>query len=258
MDVSGKLLPPGEFGEVVIRGRNVTAGYENNPDANAAGLHQWLVPHRRPGVARRAGLSAPDRAAQGAHQPRRREDQPDRGGYGADGPSGGRAVPDFRACRTPMLGEEVAAAVVLREGMSVPDHELRDFASARLAAFKVPRKIVFLHRDSEGRDRQAAAHRAGREARLVRMRIGVFGAGAIGGLLGAKLAAGRGGCHVHRARPASRGDAGERRPLHQRRRDDHRASALSRRCGRGGDAGLCRRDAEGAFAARRRAADRAA
>ena len=28
-------LPPGEIGEIVIRGDNVTAGYENNPKANA-------------------------------------------------------------------------------------------------------------------------------------------------------------------------------------------------------------------------------
>ena len=40
--------------------------------------------------------------------------------------------------------EEVAAAVVLRDGKQVSERELRDFASKRLADFKVPRKIVFL------------------------------------------------------------------------------------------------------------------
>jgi acyl-CoA synthetase (AMP-forming)/AMP-acid ligase II len=42
------------------------------------------------------------------------------------------------------LGEEVAAAVVLNEGAALTEQELRDFAAARLAQFKVPRKIVFL------------------------------------------------------------------------------------------------------------------
>jgi acyl-CoA synthetase (AMP-forming)/AMP-acid ligase II len=42
------------------------------------------------------------------------------------------------------LGEEVAAAVVLREGQSATEQELRSFASTRLADFKVPKKIVFL------------------------------------------------------------------------------------------------------------------
>ena len=43
-----------------------------------------------------------------------------------------------------MLGEEVAAAVVLREGMTVDEPELRAFVRARLADFKVPRRILFL------------------------------------------------------------------------------------------------------------------
>ena len=44
----------------------------------------------------------------------------------------------------PMLGEDVAAAVVLREGASATEQDLHGFVSERLAAFKTPRKIVFL------------------------------------------------------------------------------------------------------------------
>ena len=40
----GKLLPAGEIGEVVIRGENVTLGYENNPKANAEGfINGWFL-----------------------------------------------------------------------------------------------------------------------------------------------------------------------------------------------------------------------
>ena len=42
------------------------------------------------------------------------------------------------------LGEDVAAAVVLREGATVTERELRSFLSTKLAAFKMPRKILFL------------------------------------------------------------------------------------------------------------------
>jgi len=43
------------------------------------------------------------------------------------------------------LGEEVAAAVVLREGgAGASEGELRDLVRARLADFKVPRRIVFV------------------------------------------------------------------------------------------------------------------
>jgi acyl-coenzyme A synthetase/AMP-(fatty) acid ligase len=44
----------------------------------------------------------------------------------------------------------VAAAIVLREGVAATDHELREFAGLRLAAFKVPRKIVFLDEIPKG------------------------------------------------------------------------------------------------------------
>ena len=42
------------------------------------------------------------------------------------------------------LGEEPAAAVVTSEGVELSEGELREFLAERLAAFKVPRKIVFL------------------------------------------------------------------------------------------------------------------
>jgi acyl-CoA synthetase (AMP-forming)/AMP-acid ligase II len=48
------------------------------------------------------------------------------------------------------LGEEVAAAVVLREGQIVSERELRDFAALKLAAFKVPRRIVILEEIPKG------------------------------------------------------------------------------------------------------------
>jgi acyl-CoA synthetase (AMP-forming)/AMP-acid ligase II len=48
------------------------------------------------------------------------------------------------------LGEEVAAAVVLRENAACAENDLRAFASQRLADFKVPRKIVFLEEIPKG------------------------------------------------------------------------------------------------------------
>jgi acyl-coenzyme A synthetase/AMP-(fatty) acid ligase len=44
----------------------------------------------------------------------------------------------------PKLGEDVAAVVVLKEGKSATEPELRDFVGGRLADFKVPRKILFM------------------------------------------------------------------------------------------------------------------
>jgi len=42
------------------------------------------------------------------------------------------------------LGEDVAAAAVLHEGASATERELRAFLSQRIAAYKTPKKILFL------------------------------------------------------------------------------------------------------------------
>jgi len=54
------------------------------------------------------------------------------------------AVPDAR------LGEEVIAVVVRRTGSTLSERDLREFASRRLAPFKVPRRVVFLEQIPKG------------------------------------------------------------------------------------------------------------
>ena len=44
----------------------------------------------------------------------------------------------------PKLGEEVAAAVVLRDGAIADEAAIRAFCETRLASFKVPRRVVIL------------------------------------------------------------------------------------------------------------------
>jgi acyl carrier protein len=50
----------------------------------------------------------------------------------------------------PSLGEDVGAAIVLRAGQMVSAPELRQFAAASLADFKVPRQIVFVNEIPKG------------------------------------------------------------------------------------------------------------
>jgi acyl-coenzyme A synthetase/AMP-(fatty) acid ligase len=49
-----------------------------------------------------------------------------------------------------MLGEDVAAVVVLKPGAIATERDLRSFAGQRLADMKVPRKIVFLDEIPKG------------------------------------------------------------------------------------------------------------
>jgi acyl-CoA synthetase (AMP-forming)/AMP-acid ligase II len=143
MDEDGALLPQGAVGEVVIRGPNVTAGYENNPEANAKAFTKgWF----RTGD---QGMFDPDGYLMLTG---RLKELINRGGekvspLEVDGVlSAHPAVAQVLTFAMPhaKLGEEVAAAVVLREGATLTERELRDFASKHLADFKVPRKVVFL------------------------------------------------------------------------------------------------------------------
>ena len=43
-----------------------------------------------------------------------------------------------------MLGEEIAAAIVLHEGSNTTEREIRDFVALHLVHFKVPRHVLFL------------------------------------------------------------------------------------------------------------------
>jgi acyl-CoA synthetase (AMP-forming)/AMP-acid ligase II len=149
MDADGNLLPPRELGEVVIRGRNVTAGYENNPDANASAFtNGWFRTGDQGFLDEQGYLRLTGRL----------KELINRGGEKISPIEVDTVLMDHPAvaqCLTfamphEMLGEEVAAAVVLREDATATDHELRDFLSERLAPFKVPRKIIFLEEIPKG------------------------------------------------------------------------------------------------------------
>jgi acyl-CoA synthetase (AMP-forming)/AMP-acid ligase II len=48
------------------------------------------------------------------------------------------------------LGEEVGAVLILKEGARATESEIREFASKRLADFKVPRRVLFLDEIPKG------------------------------------------------------------------------------------------------------------
>ena len=143
MAANGQLLPAGEEGEIAIRGENVTAGYLNNPQANAAAFCRgWL---------RTGDLGVMD--ADGYVQVTgRKKEIINRGGEKVtplevdEALLGHPAVEQACAFALPhtTLGEEVGAAVVLAEASAVSERELRAFVADRLADFKVPRRILFV------------------------------------------------------------------------------------------------------------------
>jgi acyl-CoA synthetase (AMP-forming)/AMP-acid ligase II/acyl carrier protein len=143
MDEEGRLLEPGIEGEIVIRGENVTPGYLDNPAANEQAF--------RDGWFRTGDLGAFDEDGYLRITGRLKE-MINRGGekiaprevdeallhHPAVAQAVAFAIPDSR------LGEDVGAAVVLKDGMQVSAAELRRFAADHLADFKVPSEIVFV------------------------------------------------------------------------------------------------------------------
>ncbi|MSO90337.1 MAG: AMP-dependent synthetase [Acetobacteraceae bacterium] len=143
MSEAGDILPAGDLGEVVIRGRNVTAGYENNTSANASAFTDGWFRTGDQGVIDAGGY---------LRLTGRLKELINRGGEKISPLEVDTVImdhPSVEQCLTfamphDRLGEEVAAAIVLRPGLTATDMELRAFAAQRLAAFKVPRKIIFL------------------------------------------------------------------------------------------------------------------
>jgi thioesterase domain-containing protein len=137
----GERLPPGEVGEIAIRGPSVFPDYADNPEANAAAFtNGWFRTGDEGAVDEEGFLTLQGRTKEIINR-------------------GGEKVSPFEvdeallrhaevrqavafALPHDRLGEEVAAAVVLAPGSSADARELQDYVAEQLAPFKVPRRIV--------------------------------------------------------------------------------------------------------------------
>ncbi|MEK7403181.1 MAG: acyl--CoA ligase [Gemmatimonadota bacterium] len=142
-DIDGKTVPVGATGEIVIRGSNVMREYENNPQANADAFYgDWF----------RTGDQGTMDADGYVSITGRLKEIINRGGEKISPREVDEILMEHPAVHQcvcfgmphDMLGEEVAAAIVLKQGAQATDKELREFAKVKLADFKVPRKIVIL------------------------------------------------------------------------------------------------------------------
>jgi acyl-CoA synthetase (AMP-forming)/AMP-acid ligase II len=138
MDAQGRHLPAGERGEVVIRGPNVVAGYESNPEANATSfVDGWFRTGDQGFLDADGYLTLTGRLKEminrGGEKISPREIDEVLLGH----PAVAEAV-CFGAPH-PTWGEEVAAAVVLREAAT--ESELLAYCKERLSDFKRPKRI---------------------------------------------------------------------------------------------------------------------
>ena len=150
MGEGGALLARGEVGEIVIRGPNVTRGYEANDKANAEAFVDGWFRTGDQGVMDADGyLSLTGRLKEIINRGGEKISPREVDEILMDHPAVAQVV--CFAMPHPKLGEEVAAVVVLREGASATtERELQAFVGGRAADFKVPAKILFMDEIPKG------------------------------------------------------------------------------------------------------------
>jgi fatty-acyl-CoA synthase len=142
VDAEGRDVPAGEPGEILFRGPNITPGYYNNPEATAAALTAagWL---RSGDIARRDEDGyyyivgrIKDMYISGGENVYPAEVEAALSNHPAVLEAAVFGVADQR------WGEVGHAAIRLRPAQSLDERELRAFARANLAAYKVPKYVT--------------------------------------------------------------------------------------------------------------------
>jgi acyl-CoA synthetase (AMP-forming)/AMP-acid ligase II/acyl carrier protein len=148
-DDGGNILPCGQSGQIVVRGPGLVSGYDGNPEATRdAFTDGWFKTgdlgfFDDEGYLFLAGRSREVINRGGEKITPREVDE-----VLLEHPAVAEAV--TFAAPHPTLGEDVAAAVVLRPRAKATANQLRQYAKARLAAFKIPRQVLFVKEIPKG------------------------------------------------------------------------------------------------------------
>jgi acyl-CoA synthetase (AMP-forming)/AMP-acid ligase II len=140
MDEGGNHLPTDERGEVVIRGPNVIGGYENNPEANASSfVDGWFRTGDQGYLDADGYLTLTGRIKELINRGGEKISPREIDEVLLTHPAVAEAV--CFGVPHPTWGEEVAAAVVLRETASESESGLIAYCRERLAEYKRPKQI---------------------------------------------------------------------------------------------------------------------
>ncbi len=137
---NGEDLDQGEVGEIVIKGHNVMKGYYNRPDATEESIKDgWFSTGDMAKIDEDGYFFIVDR----------KKDMIIRGGYNVYPREVEEVLYEHPAVREvavvgipdDSLGEEVGAAVALKDGEEVSTEDLQAFVKEEVASYKYPRKI---------------------------------------------------------------------------------------------------------------------
>jgi acyl-CoA synthetase (AMP-forming)/AMP-acid ligase II len=148
-ETDGRLLPPGEVGEIVIRGPNVTRGYRGNEAATASAFTDgWFRTGDQGEMDADGFVSIRGRLKEIINRGGEKVSPREVDDVLMEHPAVAQVV--TFAVPHDKLGEDVAAAVVLADGQTAEPNEIREFAARSLAAFKVPRRVLILDEIPKG------------------------------------------------------------------------------------------------------------
>lgn len=149
MDERAGLLGTGRQGEIVIRGPNVTSGYYNMPSANQqAFTNGWFRTGDQGYLDEEGYLFLTGRLKEIINRGGEKISPREIDDVLMEHPAVAQAI--TFALPHPTLGQDVAAAIVLRPSREVTEDGLRRFCAGRLAAFKVPTRLVFVGQIPKG------------------------------------------------------------------------------------------------------------
>ena len=143
LDGKGVSLPAGQPGEIALRGANIMTAYENNPDANSeAFVDGWFRTGDQGYLDRDRYLYITGRLKETINRGGEKISPGEVEEVLAQHPEVAAAV--VFAVPHPTLGEDVAAAVVLRHDIGSRVSDLRRYVAARLVGHKVPGQILIV------------------------------------------------------------------------------------------------------------------
>jgi acyl-CoA synthetase (AMP-forming)/AMP-acid ligase II/acyl carrier protein len=148
-DDGGDVLPSGQTGHIVVRGPGLISGYDCNPEATRdAFADGWFKTGDVGSFDEEGYLFLTGRSREminrgGEKIAPRQVDE-----VLLEHPAVAEAV--TFAVPHPTLGEDVAAAIVLRPLATASPKDIRQFAKARLAEFKIPREVLFVNEIPKG------------------------------------------------------------------------------------------------------------
>ena len=149
MDTNNKILSNGEEGEVCIRGENVTSGYENNPDANKNSFSDGWFRTGDQGYFDKDGyLKISGRLKEIINKGGEKISPLEVDNILMDHPNIEQAV--CFGYEDKMLGEDIATAIIIKEGMKCTEDDIKIYANEKLAKFKIPKKIFFVNEIPKG------------------------------------------------------------------------------------------------------------